>query len=261
MTTTSATSPTATPSLAQTPGSSGSLDRLLTRVVVTGAGRGLGRAFVDALLDRGALEVVATARSSAALAELSGVERVSARALDLTDRASIACLAEEVGPVTLLISSAGAAAFAPLLDADRDDVVRELETNVIGTLDLIRALVPTMPNGSAIMSILSLLSLAATPAMGGYSASKAASHSMVQALRPGLRERGISVTGVYPGAIDTDMLADVEMPKASHRSVAEAALDGVLAGEEDVFPDPMAARMAGVWRTDPKAFERAFAEL
>jgi short-subunit dehydrogenase len=108
--------------------------------------------------------------------------------------------------------------------------VRELETNALGTFDLVRAIAPTMPEGSAIVTILSLLSLAPAPTMSGYSASKAASHSMVQALRPPLRKRGITVTGVYPGAIDTEMIADIDMTKASPRSVAEAALDGALAG-------------------------------
>ncbi|MGL4745230.1 MAG: SDR family NAD(P)-dependent oxidoreductase [Dermatophilaceae bacterium] len=234
---------------------------LLGNVVVTGAGRGLGVAVVQAALDRGAATVHATARDPRSLARWDDDPRVVAHRLDLTDPASIRAVAAATGPVTLLVNNAGTAEFGALLDADPAAVGRELATNTTGTLDVVRAFVPGMPQGSAVVSVLSLLSLAATPGMGGYSMSKAAAHSMVQAIRPPLRERGIAVVGVYPGAIDTEMLAGVEMAKASPRSVAEALLDGVLAGEEDVFPDPMAAQLAGTWRSDPKAFERAFAAL
>jgi NAD(P)-dependent dehydrogenase (short-subunit alcohol dehydrogenase family) len=58
-----------------------------------------------------------------------------------------------------------------------------------------------------------LLSLASTSPMTGYSASKAAAHSLTQALRPGLAARRITVHGVYPGGIDTDMLAGIEAPR------------------------------------------------
>ncbi len=232
----------------------------LDTALVTGANRGLGRALVAALLDRGASTVFAAARDTATLADLSDA-RVVPLALDLTDREQIAAVAERVGDVRLLVNNASTSAFAPLLDAPREDIERELLTNTLGTLDVIRAITPGMTSGSTVVTVLSLLSLASTPAMAGYSASKAAAHSMIQALRPPLAERGIAVAGVYPGAIDTDMIAGVDMPKASPRSVAEAILDGVLAGEEDIFPDPMSAQLSAVWKQDPKAFERQFAAL
>lgn len=237
------------------------MDITATTALVTGANRGLGRALVQTLLDRGVDVVHATARDVEALDALGDDPRLRRHALDLTQREAVARVAREAGPIDLLVNNAGAAAFAPLLDAPREDVERELVTNVLGTLDLIRAVAPTMRRGGAVVNVLSLLSLSATPGMAGYSASKAAAHSMTQALRPPLAERGIAVVGVYPGAIDTDMMAGVEMPKASPRLVAEAVLDGVLAGEEDVFPDPMAAQLSTVWRSDPKAFERQFAAL
>jgi short-subunit dehydrogenase len=112
--------------------------------------------------------------------------------------------------------------------------------------------------GGAIVNILSLLSLASTPPMAGYSASKAAAHSLTQALRPELKARRISVHGVYPAGIDTDMLAGIEAPKNPPRHVAEGVLDGLAAGQEDIFPDPTAQAMATTWWSDPKAFERAF---
>ncbi|MBY0398590.1 MAG: SDR family NAD(P)-dependent oxidoreductase [Thermoleophilia bacterium] len=228
--------------------------------LVTGAGRGLGLALVDALLARGAARVYATARRPEDLSRLAERGAIPL-SLDLTRPAEIRAAAAGAGAVDLLVNNAGAAAFSPLLSAPRAGIEREIATNVLGTLDLIRAVVPAMPAGGTVVNVLSLLSLAATPAMAGYSASKAAAHSMTQALRPALAERGIRVVGVYPGAIDTDMLAGVDMAKADPRDVAEAILAGVADGEEDVFPDPMAVEMGRLWRADPKAFERAFATL
>jgi short-subunit dehydrogenase len=108
------------------------------------------------------------------------------------------------------------------------------------------------------VNVLSLLSLASTPPMAGYSASKAAAHSLTQALRPVLAAKGIAVHGVYPGGIDTDMLAGIDAPKTAPADVAKGILDGLEADQEDIFPDPNAQAMAEIWWSDPKAFERAF---
>ena len=97
--------------------------------------------------------------------------------------------------------------------------------------------------------------------MSGYSASKAAAHSLTQALRPVLAERGISVHGVYPAGIDTDMLAGVDAPKTPPADVAAGVLDGLAAEEDDIFPDPHARALASTWWSDPKGFERVFSGL
>jgi NAD(P)-dependent dehydrogenase (short-subunit alcohol dehydrogenase family) len=94
--------------------------------------------------------------------------------------------------------------------------------------------------------------------MAGYSASKAAAHSLTQALRPVLKPKGISVHGVYPAGIDTDMLAGIDAPKTPPRQVADAILAGLETDAEDIFPDPNAQAMAATWWSDPKSLERAF---
>ena len=226
-------------------------------VVVTGANRGLGRSLVQALLDRGASKVYAAARNPASVLD---DPRVVALALDLLDHETIAAAARHAADATVLINNASTAAFAAPLDADPATVRKEMQVNYDGTFDVIRAFVPVLERngGGAIVNLLSLLSLASAPPMAGYSASKAAAHSLTQALRPVLAAKNISVHGVYPAGIDTDMLAGIEAPKTAPRQVAEGVLDGLAAGEEDIFPDPNATAMAATWRSDPKAFERAF---
>ena len=162
--------------------------------------------------------------------------------------------------VRLLINNASTAAFADPLSTDRAAVEQELQTNYLGTLDAILAFAPVIERngGGAVVNVLSLLSLASMPPMAGCSASKAAAHSMTQALRPGLGRAGSRSTASTPGGIDTDMLAGFDVPKAPPADVAKGILDGIAAGREDIFPDPTSEQMSVTWLSDPKAFERAF---
>jgi NAD(P)-dependent dehydrogenase (short-subunit alcohol dehydrogenase family) len=228
--------------------------------VVTGAGRGLGRELVDALLDRGAPKVYAAARNPAAVRV---DPRVVPIAFDLLDHESITAAARTATDATLLVNNASTAAFAGPLEADREAVRDEMAVNYDGTFDAIRAFVPVLEanGGGAIVNVLSLLSLASTPPMTGYSASKAAAHSLTQALRPVLAARNITVHGVYPAGIDTDMVRGLDVPKTPAALVAAGVLDGLAADLEDIFPDPTAEAMSATWWTDPKAFERVFATI
>ncbi len=224
---------------------------------VTGANRGLGRHLVDVLLQRGATTVYAAARDPRTLG--APTPRVVPVALDLTDPDQIMASVASAADTTLLVNNARTAAFADPFTADRTRVAAEMATNYFGTYDLIRAFVPVLErNHGAVVNVLSLLALAGVPPMAGYSASKAALHSMTQAIRPGLAARGVAVHGVYPGGIDTDMLAGFDAPKTAPRIVAENIVAAVAAGDEDIFPDPTSQRMAKLWAGDPKAFERAF---
>ena len=230
-----------------------------TVALVTGANRGLGRALVDALLDRGAARVHAAARDPRAV---RADERVVAHHLDLTDPASVDRLAATATDVRLLVNNAGVAAFAPALDADLDAVAREFDVNFTGLYRMVRAFVPTLTaHRGALVNVLTLLSYAPAPPMAGYSASKAAAHSLTLALRPALTRAGITVHAAYPGGIDTDMVAGVDAPKAAPDGVARAILDGVAAGDETIYPDPTSAQMGELWSTDPRAFAAAFAAM
>ena len=165
------------------------MDISTTTAAVTGAGRGLGRHLVDGLLDHGAFKVYALARDTSMVRRDPRVVPVR---FDLLDAQSIAAAAHQAADATLLINNASTAAFSTPLDADLDAVHTELAVNFEGVYRTIRAFVPVIEanGGGQIVNVLSLLSLASTPPMTGYSASKAAAHSLTQALRPALASKG-----------------------------------------------------------------------
>ena len=111
--------------------------------------------------------------------------------------------------------------------------------------------------GGAIVNILSISGLCSFAFAPGYSASKAAGHSLTQALRAELAKQNTLVIGVYPGPIDTDMAKHLPFDKASPDSVATHVFNALATGEEDVFPDPFSVEFVKQLRIDAKAVEKA----
>jgi len=230
--------------------------------VVTGANRGLGRAFLEELLARGAKRIYAGARDPSKLRDLvaSSGGRVVTLRIDLGDPGSIAAAARTAKDATLLINNAGALEFGSQLSADLAGIQRDFDTNYFGTLQVTRAFVPALEaNGnSAIVNVLAIVSLVSIPSLGGYSASKAAAHSLTLGLRGELSKRGISVHGAYPGPMNTDMTRRIDRPKAPPGEVASAILAGVEAGEISIFPEPMSRQVYDNWRQSHAEVEAQF---
>lgn len=236
-----------------------------TTALVTGANRGLGAALVTALVEAGARTVYAAARQPETLAQLvaTAPDRIVPVQLDVTDDASVEALAKRLGELQVVINNAGVLAFGDALTAPADDVRRQLDVNLFGTLRIAQAFAPRLRDQGhgAFVNILSVVALASMPGLAGYNASKAAAHSLTQSLRATLKPAGVSVHGVYPGPIDTDMAADIPFQKTSPAEVARAVVEGVRNGVSDIFPDPMAAEVGALWRRDPQAVEAQFAGM
>jgi len=204
---------------------------------VTGANRGLGRAFVEALVARGA-RVYAAARDPQAI-EIPGVTPVR---LDVTSAADIADAVRRAPDVSLLINNAGISRPAPLLsDAAVAAAREELETNVFGPLALTRAFAPVLARsgGGGVINVLSVLSWLSLPALPTYSLSKAAAWSLTNSLRTELAPQGTQVTAVHVGYMDTDMARAVTQPKIAPADVARIVLDAVAAGAREVLADAL----------------------
>jgi NAD(P)-dependent dehydrogenase (short-subunit alcohol dehydrogenase family) len=229
--------------------------------LVTGANRGLGAHLVTELLRAGAAKVYAAARTpghGAGSAAGADNPRVTPLLLDVTDDGSAAAAAAAAPDVTVLVNNAGVLAFGSALSGDLAGFERDLRTNYLGTLRVTRAFAPVLERNApaAVVNVLTLIALAPVGPMAGYSASKAAAHSITQALRAELRPSGISVLGAYPGGIDTDMLAGVEAAKAAPELVASRIVAALGAGETVVFPDDASAAAGAVYLTDPLKLEQ-----
>jgi NAD(P)-dependent dehydrogenase (short-subunit alcohol dehydrogenase family) len=237
-------------------------------MLVTGANRGLGRELVLAGLKAGAARVYAGARDPEQLQPLvRGSEgRVVPLRIDVTDAESLEAAAQLAPDVSLLFNNAGVVASHGVLSSSPRALEQDFATNFFGVVNTTRAFLPALERAAArrraaIVNILSVVSLSNMPGLGGYSASKAAAFSLTQALRSDLAARGVSVHGVFAGAIDTDMTRGMEMPKASPADVARAIVRGVEANTDDIFPDAMAEGVFETWRRDPKQLEQQMASM
>lgn len=234
--------------------------------LVTGANRGIGKAFVEELLAAGAAKVYATARNIDSLDDLvaTGGGRVVPLTLDVTRKDQIESIAAAHDDVSLLINNAGTAAFESFITASNDGPARdEMETNYFGSLNMIRAFAPALKSngGGVIVNLASVASYVNFPVLGSYSASKAAVHSLTQGVRAEMAAQGTQVVGVYPGPIDTDMAANIPMDKTPADAVARAVFAGIEAGDEDIYPDPTSLEMHAGYLSDPKAVERQAGEM
>ena len=182
--------------------------------LVTGANRGFGRHFAAELRSRGAT-VYAGARRPEEV-DLPGVTPI---ALDITDPESVRAAAQQLTGVTLLINNAGSSTGATLLHGDPADLRRELDVHLFGTLDVIRAFTPVIEaaGGGTVLNVLSALSWINFGSAGAYSVAKAAEWSMTNGLRIELGPKGIRVSGLHVGYMDTDLTRGIDAPSPTPR--------------------------------------------
>ena len=202
-------------------------------VLVTGGRRGLGSALVDEMLARGAVRVYSTARE----AYDDPRPGVVSLPLEVGDDTSVAALAEAVTDVDIVVNNAGILLPGSLLTGSFDDITTTFDINALGPLRVTRALAPKLAakGGGALVNIHSVLSWVA--GAGAYGASKAAIWSLTNSLRGELRPQQTQVLGVHVGFIDTEMVADVGLPKTSPQTVAKTVVDALEAGAHEVLVD------------------------
>ncbi len=234
--------------------------------LVSGANRGIGKAITEALLDNGAKKVYAGARKVASLKELK--EKYGGRLipveLDVTKDDTIANAAKTAADVDILVNNAGVLVpgnftYGNILDS----LHANLEVNLWGLVKLTNVFFNSLKSreSAAIVSVSSVVGLANMPAASGYSASKAAVHSIVQGLRGELKGSNVLVCGVYPGPIDTDMAKGFEMEKDSPENVAKNVINAIEKGIEDVFPDVMSLQVGQAYASNPKGVEVQFSGI
>ena len=220
--------------------------------LVTGANRGLGRAFVQALLAAGAKKVYAAARDPRSI-DLPGVVPLK---LDVTNAAGVAAAAKLAADVDLVINNAGIFRGAPIVGSETADVRAEMDTNFFGTLAVSRAFAPILKanGGGALVNVLSVLSWISLPGTALYSASKAAAWSLTNALRQDLRAQGTQVVALHVGYMDTDMAKHAQGPKSNPLDVANMVLEAVESGRDEVLADAISRQVKAGLTAEPPVY-------
>ncbi|WP_242660914.1 SDR family NAD(P)-dependent oxidoreductase [Mycobacterium alsense] len=226
-------------------------------VLVTGANRGIGRAFAQEAVRRGARRVYAGTRAACTPSD----ERVVPVQLDVTSAAQIRDAAAQVESLDLLINNAGIALYDDLSDPAL--LERHLAVNLFGTYAVTRAFLPALIRSrGAVINNLSVNALAPLPLIPAYSVSKAAAFNLTQSLRAILAPRGVRVHAVFTGPVDTDMTRGLDIPKVTPQSVAAAVFDALQRDERDIFPDPVSQSIAHRWPSSPASeLERQYARM
>lgn len=176
-------------------------------VLITGCSSGIGRALAREFAASGH-RVVATARRLESIEDL-GDDSIQILQLDVTDEHSVENAVKNAyalnGRIDIVVNNAGYALIGPVAEIELEDLRTQLETNVVGVVAMIRAVVPHMVerSGGRIVNIGSVSGVTATPFGGAYCGSKAAIHLISDALRMEMAPFGIQVIEVQPGAIES----------------------------------------------------------
>ncbi|MDQ8736937.1 3-ketoacyl-ACP reductase [Paenibacillus sp. LHD-38] len=231
--------------------------------IITGAGKGIGKAIAVALAAEGVnLGIIARTSADleslqASLASTYGV-KVFVASADIAVKAevdgAIAALKDSLGSIDILINNAGIGTFGTLLDMDHEQWERIIQTNVLGTYYVTRAALPTMleQSSGSIINIASTAGERGFATGSAYCASKFAVIGMTEALMQEVRKSNIRVTALTPSTVNTELAsnAGLKIGDEDRMMQAEDMAELVLAALK--LPDRVFIKSAGIWTTNPQ---------
>lgn len=221
------------------------------RALITGAARGIGRAFAEAYVREGARVAIADIDIERARKAATGIgEAAMAVEIDVTSQTSInaavAATVERLGHIDILINNAALFTAAPIVEIERDDYARVFDVNVSGTLFTLQAVARHMierGKGGRIINMASQAGRRGEPLVAVYCASKAAVISLTQSAALDLVKYGINVNAIAPGVVDGEHWDGVDAffaryenkkPGQKKREVGAAVPFGRMGTAEDL---------------------------
>ncbi|MWC31043.1 3-ketoacyl-ACP reductase [Paenibacillus sp. MMS18-CY102] len=231
--------------------------------IITGAGKGIGKATAIALAKEG-VHLGLLARTSTDLEQLQasltseyGINVYIATA-NVSDKAevdqAIASLVQKLGSIEILINNAGIAQFGTLLDMDPEQWEQIIQTNLMGTYYVTRAALPTMiaQNSGSIINIASTAGERGFATGSAYVASKFAVMGLTESLMQEVRKSNIRVTALTPSTVNTPLAqnAGLKIGDEDRMMQPEDVADLILAALK--LPQRVFIRTAGIWTTNPQ---------
>jgi len=223
---------------------------------ITGASRGFGRVWADAALKRGD-KVAATARKLDSIADLKEKygDNVLTLALDVTNPEQAKTAVEQAhahfGRLDIVLNNAGYSLVGTIEEASADDVKAMYETNIFGTLAVIKAALPLLraQGGGHILGTSSGLGHVTLPVIGYYCSSKWAFEAIHESLAAEVKDFGINVTIIEPGAYATEFGSQDSLKFAAGMDIYED------------FKNQFFGRLRGLERGDPEATPQALFQI
>ncbi|BEP56509.1 SDR family oxidoreductase [Variovorax sp. V118] len=222
--------------------------------LITGASSGIGAVYADRLARRG-FDLILVARNRERLAALAAKlsdetgRKVEVLPADLSDRkdiASVEAVLRTRGDITLLVNNAGFGAAGPLLGSDIDKMEDMIELNVSALTRLTYAAVPGFVErgGGTLVNIASIVAISPETLNGVYGGTKAFVLALSQSLQHELKDKGVRVQAVLPGATATEFWGVAGVPMAhlpkeivmTAQDMVDAALAGLDQGEQVTIP-------------------------
>ena len=229
--------------------------------LITGAGRGIGRATAIAFAKEGInvgllgrtienLEKVAAelqefgVKVSLATADVSNMESVNA---------AVESIKAELGAIDILVNNAGISKFGNFLEVDPEDWAKIIQVNVMGVYYVTRAVLPEMIERQTgdIINISSTAGQKGSPLTSAYSASKAAVIALSESLMLEVRKQNIRVTTLTPSTVATDMAVELKLTDGNPEKVMQPEdIADFMVAQLKMNPRVL-LKSAGLWSTNP----------
>lgn len=229
--------------------------------IITGAGKGIGRAIALALIAEG-VHVGLLARTDKDLQELAAVAtkaglRSSVALADVGNReqvdAAIVKIKNELGPIDILINNAGTGAFGKFLELEPAQWENIVRVNLLGVYYVTRAVLPGMIERSSgdIINISSTAGQRGAPVTSAYSASKFGVMGLTESLMQEVRKHNIRVTALTPSTVATDLAIDLKLTDGNPEKVMQAEDVAELIVAQLKLNRRVFVKESGIWSTNP----------
>ncbi|MBG6186069.1 3-ketoacyl-ACP reductase [Flavobacterium petrolei] len=229
--------------------------------LITGAGKGIGKAIALALAKEG-VNIILVARTQEEIDSVAAKVRslrVKALAItaDVADINSVNAAVEkalaEFGTIDILINNAGIAAFGKFLELEPTDWERIIQVNLMGTYYVTRAVLPNMIERQTgdIINISSTAGLSGNALTSAYSASKFAVLGLTESLMQEVRKHNIRVTALTPSTVATDMAKELKLTDGNPETVMQAEDMAELIIAQLKLNRRVFIKNSSIWSTNP----------